>query len=923
MKKIFPAFLGMILALSMLVTCPVYAKNENTQTILLTAIDDWYDNALAGMQVTLEKKTGDSYGAIQGKSNVKIPASGMEFALEEGEYRFTVEKVPNGYLTSDRPVEFQVTGSGVTLLQAENAELLATEAGFALHLFCAQDFVNYQSLLPSTGSRERLSYTVSGFAFMAAAVLGFILLLKKDTKKLLGMLLVAGASAVLIGVGTSMPVTAAETNGTVPKGYQYYAMMKTLEMDASAEYYVEDAQLAAAIEGLTVRGKTVFTVEKAKENLWYITTCDDADCTPKEVAKALAGIKEYAIESGRTTDFSVEFEYGAVVLAGTRAGTYFVKEVEAGKQYLVERPVTAFDKNGGPAAEIKVLSPEGNQTSNHGNAEIGKTVNYQIDVQISDQYTEVTLHLDVPQGLTLGATVVEYTNDAGNSGPTEENIAFTAASSSNGVTSYKMVLPKESSASNIIKQGTYKITGTVTVNENAQAGQKQKLTAHCTYKENDGGYEMAGLKNTCAIYTFGFDLQRVGSANEPLAGVKYALKNEAGEYYTLPSDTTNVNEARFVNQSDNQIPTVTTSSDEGTKGKISFVGLSAGNYILTEIGQSGDDAAWTKEFSVTVNQNGKVILSENLPAGVSITGHTEYQPSDPYNFQTTYYGTLKVTGTPKVSALAVEGKANEAIGGTVNYHMDLAIPLGAQNVKLCLKVPEGLTLNTPEGTGVMLTLDSAQESTDGTKIYTISAAGDTGFDQGTYRITGTASLNENAQAGAAQKLEAYLTYGTQGSSLAKEINFYTFGFDLQMLNGVNEPLAGASFSLKSTAENAVETTLTTDSNGMIRFHGIAAGNYTLTQKATPEGYTLLSAPLEVTIGEDGSLTLGENSPAEITKWRGENALYDTLTMTNQVNIAMPMTGSNSRNAFHMAGGMLILLTGALWVIYRKEFFNTK
>lgn len=921
MKKIFPAFLGMILALSMLVTCPVYAKNGNTQTILLTAIDDWYDNALAGMQVTLEKKTGDSYGAIQGKSNVKIPASGMEFALEEGEYRFTVEKVPNGYLTSDQPVEFQVTGSAVTLLQAENAELLATEEGFALHLFCAQDYDDGRLVMPSTGSRDRASYTVGGLVFMAAAVFGGILLLKKDTKKLLGMLLVAGASAVLIGMGTSLPVTAAETNGTVPKGYQYYAMMKTLEMGASAEYYVEDAQLAAAIEGLTIRGKAVFTVEKAKENLWYITTCDDADCTPKEVAKALAEIKEYAIESGRTTDFSVELEYGAVVLAGTRAGTYFVKEVEAGKHYLVERPVTV--KNDMPTVSMSVIS-DGNGNSNAANAEIGKTIEYQIWVQISTRYfADVTLYLNVPQGLTLGATEVEYANDTGNSGPTEENIAFTAGSSSNGVTSYKMVFPKESSGVNTTKQGTYKITGTVTVNENAQAGREQKLTAHCTYKENDGGYEMEGLNNTCAIYTFGFDLQRVGSANEPLAGVKYALKNEAGEYYTLPSDTTNVNEARFVSQSDDQIPTVTTSSDEGTKGKTSFVGLAAGEYTLTEIGQSGDDVAWTKEFSVMVNQVGEVALSDNAPAGVSIAGHTEYQPSDSYNFQTTYYGTLKVTGTPKVSALAVEGKANEAIGGTVNYHMDLAIPSGAQNVKLCLKVPEGLTLSAPAGSGITLTLDSAQESTDGTKIYTISADGDAGFIQGTYTITGTASFNENAQAGAAQKLEAYLTYGDQGSSSSKEITFYTFGFDLQMLNGVNEPLEGAAFSLKSTAENAVETTLTTDSNGMIRFHGIAAGNYTLTQKATPEGYTLLSAPLEVTIGEDGSLTLGENSPAEIKKWRGENALYDTLTMTNQVNIAMPMTGSNSRNAFHMAGGMLILLTGALWVIYRKEFFNTK
>lgn len=631
MKKIFPVFLGMMLAMSLLLTCPVYAKSEGTQTITLTSIDDWYENALAGTQVTLAEKIEDSYVEIEGKTDVTVPAAGMELELEEGTYRLTVEKTPNGYETSEQPVEFQVTGSEVTILQAENAEIVETDDGFAFILFCAQEYKNYQLTLPPTGGTGSMPYLLSGLLLAAAAVLGGILLSKKGTKKLMSFLLFIGTFAVLAGSVSPMSVQAAN-NGSSQRGYHWYAMMKTLDGDADAEYYVENENLAKALENLTVRGKSVFTVEAADNGIWYVTTSEDADCTTKEVAKALASIKDYAIESGITTDLTVELETGAVILVQTRAGTYFLVEMEAGRHYLIERPAVV-DKNYVPEiVDLKVSAGEKNS------AEIGGTVNYEMKVDVDKKTENVILYMIVPKGLTLGEVGVRLENtEISGMSFIEDNTATTGDSKT-----YKMVLPKGNETSSYTGKDTYTITGKVKMNEKATAGAAQVLTAKLTY----GAENSQNSTETLNFYTFGFDLQRLNSVNNPLPGVPYTLSKKVGEttyYYKLPSDESNVNKARFQAATEGSTaPNVTTDAD----GKISFVGLAEGTYTLTEIVPTGDDAS-VAPITIKIKDNGTLELIGSSVQGVSVTENKQCNPGE-IGSEAIYYGTLTITNQANI-----------------------------------------------------------------------------------------------------------------------------------------------------------------------------------------------------------------------------------------------------------------------------------
>lgn len=423
----------------------------------------------------------------------------------------------------------------------------------------------------------------------------------KRIKKLFALLLAATLAASLLAV----PAMGAAPAG---RGYTYYVMMKVCE-SGPAEYFVENEPLADALAALKIDGAPVFSVEKAAdETVWYITACD-GDFTPTEVAKALDGIKALATDSGTLADNTLTLGYDALVLVKTRAGTCLVSEVTSAAQNLFERPAPA-DKTEVPTVELAITTIDGkNVTGDVISAEIGSRVAYTITVNIKHGAKNVVLHHTLPQGLTLNTTVVTKDNSA---------ISNNWAEWTGDQTAYTMTFPDNFA-------GIYTITCTATVNESAEIAKGNALSAKLSFGNSNS--PSFSVPSEVSLYTFGFDLLLKNGANALLSGAKFTLKNSADKYYTLPTDTNNAVEARF--QAKETAPTIETDAN----GKISFTGLAAGTYTLTEtVAATGYDKL--SPITITIGTDGKLTVDPSNADDISDKANVTPDDGFSYNVLT-------------------------------------------------------------------------------------------------------------------------------------------------------------------------------------------------------------------------------------------------------------------------------------------------
>lgn len=402
----------------------------------------------------------------------------------------------------------------------------------------------------------------------------------KKVRRIHSLLLAMGMFIIMICFDTPLSVKAAEG------GYTYYVMMKT---DPTAEYYVENEGLATSLGGLTAGGSPIFTVEKVEdENRWNVMTTD-ADCTQEEVAGALATVKDQAIAIGTFTGNTLDLGYGALVLIRSRAGVYYISEVQGNAQGLFENPSISGDIIG---KNEFVMQRTGNNY-----AEIGKTVNYTITIKLSNKDNETnTLYQVVPSGLTFNPNLTTVTG-----GNLTSNDSFSWNESNNSENKNQNGKEYTMDISSLESGKGYVITCTATVNKNATAGTPMKVQASIKNTDQSG---------SVSFYTYDFKLKVTDKSSNSLSGAQFTLRNSKGEYYTPPTDATSETDARFQSVTQGkQTPTVTTDND----GMIEFHGLAAGYYILTETEAATGFEKLNDSITVTIGQNGS--LSVNSVGG--------------------------------------------------------------------------------------------------------------------------------------------------------------------------------------------------------------------------------------------------------------------------------------------------------------------
>jgi fimbrial isopeptide formation D2 family protein/LPXTG-motif cell wall-anchored protein len=404
------------------------------------------------------------------------------------------------------------------------------------------------------------------------------------------ILMVAMASAATITIEPQKPSDAAAA--TTQPTYNYYVMMKASVGENNAiSYYVEDQTHANALDGLKVGNDDLFTVTKAAgSDRWNVTInkkADNSAFTGVEVATALQTIKTTNYGSGTAT--AGDNGKSTVSISGDG---YVLIESSLGTALIVDTFTT-------DTVQEKNNYPGNTKTENKENAEIGEVVTYTVEVSIPATVAEKNIVVvDTPSdGLTLN-TSITVTGAGTSEAAALTSLTFVAGEG--GV--YNATIPAAKVIANA--GNTLTLTYTATVNENAVVDEPETNSAHIVYDN------FVTTDVTVLVETFGFDLEKVDKDNHDtkLEGVTFTLTNAAGEYYTIPSDAESVDEDRFVAlASGATAPTVATNS----QGKVTFAGLHAGDYTLTEI--TNPNAGYnmlTAPITVTVADDGTVTTGD-------------------------------------------------------------------------------------------------------------------------------------------------------------------------------------------------------------------------------------------------------------------------------------------------------------------------
>ena len=308
-------------------------------------------------------------------------------------------------------------------------------------------------------------------------------------------------------------------------------------------------------------------------------------------------------------------------------------------------------------------------------------------------------------------------------------------------------------------------------------------------------------------------------------------------------------------------------------------------------------------------------------------------------------GTVNVKATYPVIEKEVDDETVD-IGQTVTYTVSGKVPdtTGFETYTYTVKdtLSAGLTFNE--------SVANLTVAIDGTVIDNPSVVyADNGFELSinmkNYQdkigadvvITYSAVVNEDAVNGAeGNPNSATLTYSndpkdsTSTSTTPPEIvKVYTAGievFKYAQEGDEKKPLENAQFILMDnnglyykftpatgTSSELVEwvtekdnaTVMTTDANGNVLFKGLESGAYKIVEIKAPDGYNLLTEPVEVSINHTS-----------------QNATtYQALEIENKTGSVLPETGGIGTQIFYVIGSMLIIGAGVLFITKKRMSSN--
>lgn len=121
------------------------------------------------------------------------------------------------------------------------------------------------------------------------------------------------------------------------------------------------------------------------------------------------------------------------------------------------------------------------------------------------------------------------------------------------------------------------------------------------------------------------------------------------------------------------------------------------------------------------------------------------------------------------------------------------------------------------------------------------------------------------------------------------------------------------------AEN-VNYTATVGTDGVLRFEGLSAGTYIITEIKAPAGYNLLKDSITVTIGFTAPADNATNKDCTWT-YTGTDVVNETntnqITVKNRAGTELPSTGGIGTTIFYVIGGVLVAAAGVLLIVKKR------
>lgn len=335
-------------------------------------------------------------------------------------------------------------------------------------------------------------------------------------------------------------------------------------------------------------------------------------------------------------------------------------------------------------------------------------------------------------------------------------------------------------------------------------------------------------------------------------------------------------------------------SDPGDTGAYEIV-VEPKNTVIREDVEIGKDVneIGNDHDTCDVGQIHTWIIRASIPAGLA-TG-LRYEITDTLNHQLTYVGNVKVSVSEKDAGVGED--------------------------LLVLREGEDYVLTVTEGTALV---GETEEAITSFKVaLTATGMAKVAAVEGELpelRICFDAFIDEDAVLGTEIPNQAHIRYENNvGIDFERDSDIpevHTGGISLVKVDAANRSrrLSGAKFTLNIKNEDGTFTPVefytdaamtqraaeaVTDANGCALFWGLSYGTYYLIETEAPEGYNLLTEPVEVII--DGTTHLTENA----------------VLVTNSAQFRLPETGGIGTAVFTF-GGAGILGAAALVLLGGKK-----
>jgi len=376
---------------------------------------------------------------------------------------------------------------------------------------------------------------------------------------------------------------------------------------------------------------------------------------------------------------------------------------------------------------------------------------------------------------------------------------------------------------------------------------------------------------------------------------------------------------------------------------------------LTQTGTgTGDPATYTYASASNAATMGQYLVI------VSGTSSYIYQPvtANLLPSDSTGVWTISDQDTPVIDAkrttIDITKTASDTTlgyGDTVTFTLNAGVPQNAADSTKTLSVADTMSAGLTYSGNLTITGYATSDAATGTDISSaatttnwFATAAPTASRTGTISfahyadimaydhivITYTATLNEKAVVNTAESNTATLTWDKFSKTVTTPISLYTYGLQITKQNEKGGLLTGAVFTIEKKGADDSWTYLgeghgstttdttnghyiwTSDANGALSVERLDEGTYRYTEIKAPNGYNLLTAPVQFVIAKDAT------NAANVS---GKTNGYQTATVVNYSKLVLPSTGGMGTTIFTVLGALIVLTSGLFLALNRKRIFG--